>query len=688
MRNLTTILSVVLAVALVCGCLPEDEEVTLVSLSVTADVSEVPKGLTATLSAAGTYSDDSVSPCEVTWTSSDANTATVFATSGDSSQAIVTGLTQGEVTITAKAKADESILGTVVLEVTSPVIQSMVLSPAQGRQAVGLEFDFDAVGTYSDGTLGDAEVTWSVDDENVGTVDGNGTVTTLTEGTILVTAVSTADPDLHASAGLDVVGAVPVSLSVTPSPADVDAGLTVDFTATATYSDQSTGTIAVTWSSSDDGKATVDASGTATGVAEGQATITATAVEDPTLTADAVLTVNAASLVSIRITPGTADVTITKTTSFSAVGVYSDQSTQPQTVTWSSSDAGKATIDGSGVATGVSAGVVTITATATSDPTVSGTATLTVKNPFDHLYLNEGNGGNSILAVPYAGGTGTALFTGTIHPGTPGNTFDPPMFVSNVRGVCTSPDGSRIYFMSEYRHVVEYVFATQTTKLVHLNTTLFANKGWQSLAIDDSGILYTFNATTSNYGVYQIDLSQNVNQNYPGVASQFCTMSVTAPMDIEVYNGDVYVCHQGGVSKGSAGGSVGFFYSYSNAGSLGFLSSLEVDANGVFYVVDPTAKQVYQFEDKDSNGWILSGESKLYLDLSSSQNTPGLCEIALDSLGSLYVAELAGMSTPAQGIWRFSDNNSDGDMLDAGEGSLWTTTVLTNANGGGNMALK
>ncbi|HXQ44795.1 MAG TPA: Ig-like domain-containing protein, partial [Acidimicrobiales bacterium] len=121
--------------------------------------------------------------------------------------------------------------------------------------------------------------------------------------------------------------------------------------------------------------------GLATGVSTGVVTITAT---DPTtlIPGTAVLTVLPAVLLSITVAPTVASVPAGQTQQFTATGYYSDLSTQNLTdsVTWSTSGAA-ATISNAtgsqGLATGVSTGVVTITAT---DPTtlIPGTAVLTV----------------------------------------------------------------------------------------------------------------------------------------------------------------------------------------------------------------------------------------------------------------------------------------------------------------------
>jgi Bacterial Ig-like domain (group 2) len=89
------------------------------------------------------------------------------------------------------------------------------------------------------------------------------------------------------------------------------------------------------------------------------------------------------TLVSVTVSPVAANVAVGAEEQFTATGVYSDLSTRDLTdsVTWSSSASGTATISNTpgsqGRATGIADGVVTITAT---DPSalVSGTAALTV----------------------------------------------------------------------------------------------------------------------------------------------------------------------------------------------------------------------------------------------------------------------------------------------------------------------
>src|SRR5204862_4961247 len=118
-------------------------------------------------------------------------------------------------------------------------------------------------------------------------------------------------------------------------------------------------TTSVNWTSSNTGVATIGLNtGIATGVAVGgPVTITAT---DPSTSKSgtAQLTVTAATLVSIAVTPGNPSIAKGLTQAFIATGTYTDNNTRDLTnsATWNSSNAAVASIDASGVATGLSVG--------------------------------------------------------------------------------------------------------------------------------------------------------------------------------------------------------------------------------------------------------------------------------------------------------------------------------------------
>jgi len=161
------------------------------------------------------------------------------------------------------------------------------------------------------------------------------------------------------------------SITVGPASASVAAGLTVQFTATAVYSDGSQKDVSqsATWASSATAIATVSATGIATGVTAGTSSVSATWSG---VTGNDTLTVGPPNLTSIVVSPNKPTVAVGKTLQFSAIGSYTDRSTQDLTksVAWSSSDTATATIstdsNSVGLATAVALGTTEIHASSGS----------------------------------------------------------------------------------------------------------------------------------------------------------------------------------------------------------------------------------------------------------------------------------------------------------------------------------
>jgi trimeric autotransporter adhesin len=255
-----------------------------------------------------------------------------------------------------------------------PTLQSIALTPANPSIAAGLSQQFDAVGSYSDGTTHDmtTSANWSSTNPPVATVNGSGKAVAVATGSATINAALGAETG---STNLTVVPSL-VSVQVNPPNPSIADGTTQPFAATGTFSDGSTQNIttSVTWSSSLVSIATVTASGLANGIAAGQTTIAATA---GSISGSTVLTVTPATLTAITVTPANPTISVGTSQSFTATGLFSDGSTEVLTtsVNWSSSTPALATVNSSGLATGLVAGQTTITATSGS---VSGSAALNV----------------------------------------------------------------------------------------------------------------------------------------------------------------------------------------------------------------------------------------------------------------------------------------------------------------------
>lgn len=303
----------------------------------------------------------------VQWISSDVNIASI-ATGG-----AATGASPGTVTITAQSG---SVKATATLKVSSAVanLVSIAISPAASSMAVNTSQQFSATGTYTDGSIADLTnlVTWASSSPAIAAIAPNGIASAATAGTVNISASLAS---ISQSTALTVTAPSIVSISVTPVGLTLAIGVNQQFVATATYSDGSSSDLVsgVTWTSSSTAVATVNSSGLATTVAAGSTTITATV---GSFTDNTTLTVVAAHLISISVTPATSSIALGTSQLFTAVGSFDDGSTQwLQSVTWSTSSSSIALVDSTGLATSVGTGVTTITA---SSGSVSGTASLTI----------------------------------------------------------------------------------------------------------------------------------------------------------------------------------------------------------------------------------------------------------------------------------------------------------------------
>ena len=343
---------------------------TLSSLQVSPGNASVAPAATQQFTAMGKYSDGSSRDLtgSVVWSSSDTTVASI------SSHGMAAGVATGVVTITAASGSKTASAALVVTGATAG-LASIAVTPAAASQPVNTSQQYTATGTYQDGSTRDltAIVAWASSAPAVAKVDSKGVVTGVAAGTSTISATL---GTISGSTTVAVKAPTISSITVTPDGLTLGIGIGEQYTATAIYSDGSTQDLVsgVTWTSSDPSVASISASGLATTVAAGNATITATV---GSASDTATLTVVAARLLSIAVTP--APVSLAKGTAqqFAATGTFDDGSTQLLTsVNWSSSNSAVVSVDAaSGLATGVGTGSANVTAASGS---VSGTAAVTV----------------------------------------------------------------------------------------------------------------------------------------------------------------------------------------------------------------------------------------------------------------------------------------------------------------------
>jgi len=357
---------------------------TLVAIGVTPTNPAIASGLSEQLTATGTYSDNSTHDLtsEVTWSTSSSTVGAISNAHG--TQGLAVALSPGLTTITATLNG---VSGSTALTVTAAALVTIGVTPSGTTLAKGLTAALKATGTFTDGSTHDltASATWS------SSVPGVATVANAPSPSGLVTALDVGSAQIMATLGnvsgstwLTVSAATLVSIGVTPPNPSLAKGLKTQFTATGTYTDNSTQnlTAAVMWSSSDATLASLSNAagfeGQASALNVGSVTVTATM---GTIQGTSSLTVTAATLVSIAVTPANPSIAAGTSLQFAATGTYTDNTTQnlTTTVAWSSSNPGVAAISNaagsSGFATSLVQGSVTISAALGS---VSGSTALSV----------------------------------------------------------------------------------------------------------------------------------------------------------------------------------------------------------------------------------------------------------------------------------------------------------------------
>ena len=339
----------------------------LTSISVVPAASSIPVHTTQQFSATGSYADGSSSDLTalVTWKSSSTAVATVDI------NGIVTAVAPGTSTISASIGG---VTGSTTLTVNAPTISSISITPVDLTLAIGINQQFTATATYSDGSTQDlaSGVTWSSSSSSVVSINGSGVATTAGAGQTTITATV---GSLSDTTTLTVVPAHLISIDVEPKAVAIALGTEQQFSAVGTFDDGSTQLLtSVTWTSSLPGTATINLSGLATAVGTGSSTISAIS---GSVTGTASLSVSSAALVSIAVTPANSSMAVGTTKQFTATGTFSDSSTQDLTlsVLWGSSSPATATINNLGSVGSLATGTTTISATLGA---ISGSTTLTV----------------------------------------------------------------------------------------------------------------------------------------------------------------------------------------------------------------------------------------------------------------------------------------------------------------------
>ena len=341
------------------------------SLVVTPASTTLPAGTSQQYNAYLTTTDNEVIDVTAssTWTVADMAIANI-----DSDAWLTTSAT-GDTQVQASIVHDGVTLSnTATLSVNNAALNSLVISPSNGKFPVGKMGVYRAAAYFSDGSVIDVtrEVSWQVADETIGSIVGSGIFAgdsiALSPGKTSVSATLFSVSD---STNVEVTAAEIKAISLSPQDATTPVGTAINYQAYAFYSDGSKREITQfgAWSSSEPSVAAIDF----VGAKSGQATAFTVGTTDIAISFDGItkstsLTVSNAVVTKLQISPLDPSVPVGIEGQFTAIAYYSDKTTADVTTmtNWLVDDYTVAAVvptgDFSGYAKALSQGTTQLTA--------------------------------------------------------------------------------------------------------------------------------------------------------------------------------------------------------------------------------------------------------------------------------------------------------------------------------------
>jgi len=242
-RKVLGALPLLLAAIVAAGCGSDGgtSPATLEAISVAPDAVTLASGATQQFAATGHFSDGSRQPASVTWTS----TGGSVSTGGD----YTAGRTAGSFLVVATGQGGLADTASVTIPAPPPPdLIAVELTPAAVTVVSGQTQSFTATGRLSDNSTTTVPVTWTA---TGGSVSAGGVYTAgPTAGNYQVITTELGGAGFADTATVTVTAAAPtlVAIQITTDSARVHARDTVTITAVGRYSDNSTVSVPVTWS--------------------------------------------------------------------------------------------------------------------------------------------------------------------------------------------------------------------------------------------------------------------------------------------------------------------------------------------------------------------------------------------------------------------------------------------------------
>jgi len=293
----------------------------------------------------------------------------------------ITAKKEGDVTITAKTS--NGILSKCEVEIANIQVESIDLSEENLTLERGKEKKISA--TIKPENANDKKITWNSENDTIAEVSTEGTIKAITIGTVLITArtsngkkdtikVTVVEPNDSNQTASNSAVITPTASTEVIYPSEIILELdelelypNEQKQIIATVEPEDATNKSITWSSSDNNVASVDNNGLVTAIKAGLVTITARTNNEKTSSANIIVDENPDEPTGVSLSSTLVNIYTGEQQQITAK-IDPDSATD-KTVTWSSSDNNVASVNDSGLITGINSGTATITAKTSNDKT-------------------------------------------------------------------------------------------------------------------------------------------------------------------------------------------------------------------------------------------------------------------------------------------------------------------------------
>ena len=456
----------------------------------------------------------------INWTSTDENTVSILGDKENTTRVTIRGNAVGSAVIQAKVEVknnknvvekSKTVTCNVNVKERNIVINSVTLTADNTTIDLGTGSNsLQVVAKTKQGKEIEAtDLIWKSSNSKIATVDENGTVTGLTNGTTIITATS--DTGINGN----------ITITVQTSPKEIKLSkTTVNFDMSGTHTDKLTVTFnpsttnannTLTWESNKSGVVSVDNSGNITGISNGDAVITVKTPNGKSATCNVTVKTSPQSI-SLNKGNTTLDLNGTKTEKLTVT--FNPSSTNTNNgLTWRSDNTGIVSVDTSGNITAKSNGTTTITVTTTNGK--KATCSVTVKTSPQSISLN-----NSSLTLDISG-TKTSKLNVNFNP-TSSNTNNSITWNSDAPGIATVDSSGNVTGVANGTTTIRAtttngkvatcsVTVQTSPQSISLNKT---NVTLDLVGTQNTDLKVTYNPTTSN-----VQTSITWTSSNPNVAS-------------------------------------------------------------------------------------------------------------------------------------------------------------------------